>query len=72
MQIPHEDDAQWYWKQIAILPLSLKQRAIEGYRHAYITAYEAEDAVHKKDNKGRFAANQRLLFFVKRVRQESP
>ncbi len=72
MEIPHKDDAKWYEKQIARLPYSLREKAVDGYRHAFVSAYENESADHKKENKGRFAANKRLLFFVKRVTQKSP
>lgn len=63
----HEHDIAWIKRQVAMLPQSLKQIALDGYKKVYEETYMAEPVDHKKENKARFAANTRLRTYVERV-----
>lgn len=63
----HEHDIAWIKRQVSMLPKSLKQIALDGYKKVYEEAYMAEPVDHKKENKARFAANTRLRTYVERV-----
>ena len=63
-EIPRRLDAEWYHQQLKRLPVSLRQRAAEGYRRVWLEAYEAEPVGHKKANAAGRAANERLRLFT--------
>lgn len=65
--IPRRLDSEWYAAQLKQLPPHLRQKAADGYRAAWLEAYNAEPVDHKKQNVAGRAANTRLRLFVQRV-----
>lgn len=61
------DDAQWIKQQLDRLPQRYRQQTVDGYSKAYQSAYDAEPAIHRKENAARFAANTRLRKFIDKV-----
>ena len=63
----HNHDRQWVESQIALLPVSIRQKTLRSYRDVFKEAYDAEPIEHKKMNRARFAANTRLREYVEKV-----
>ena len=61
----HKDDESWVTKQITkIIEPELRVKVWQAYKKAFKEAFDAEPLPHRKENKGRSAANNRLRVFV--------
>lgn len=61
----HSDDEKWVTKQITKIhdPI-LRVKVWQAYKKAFEEAFADEDKEHRKENKARFAANNRLRLFI--------
>ena len=67
----HVHDRQWVESQIALLPVSIRQKTLRAYNDVFKEAHDAEPIEHKKMNKARFAANTRLREYVEKILKNS-
>ena len=61
MNIPHDDDDEWFFETLKSIPRSLRHKAVIGYSDKFLEAYNKEEAEHRKEQQGRREAN---LFFL--------
>jgi hypothetical protein len=63
----YKDDEKWVTKQITkISDLGLRVKVWQAYKKAFDEAFETEPLEHRKENKARFAANNRLRLFIEK------
>jgi hypothetical protein len=62
-------DARWIAQQLSRLPIELRGKASDGYSKAWREAHDWEPEERFKEERARFAANSRLLHYVKRVQE---
>lgn len=67
----HIDDRHWIRDQLAELEPKRRVKASQGYSEVYQLEYDKEPAVHKKENKARFAANTRLRSYIQAVKDSN-
>lgn len=60
----HVDDKEWVSEILMKLTPQMRAKAAIGYEAVFKEAYDNELVAHKKTNKARKAANQRLRLFV--------
>ena len=63
----YKDDEKWVTKQITKIPEpGLRVKVWQAYKKAFDEAFETEPLEHRKENKARFAANNRLRLFIEK------
>ena len=63
----YKGDEKWVKQQITtITDPVLRVKVWQAYRKAFDDAFDAEPLEHKKENKARFAANNRLRIFIEK------
>ena len=63
----HPDDKKWIIQQLARLPDTNRQIAIQGYDKVFRETHEATPLEHQKDGEARRAANTRLRDYIDAV-----
>lgn len=65
----HPHDEKWATQMVLRLPKRHQQRAVDGYKAVFAETMRehSHEPEHVRMNKARFAANQRLLKFVKTI-----
>lgn len=59
-----KDDAQWIDERLSILGITERSVVANAYGKAYREAEDLEPVDYRKEGRGRFSANQRLLRFI--------
>lgn len=62
----YKDDEKWVTEQIVkIHDPQIRVKVWQAYKKVFDETFDNEPMEHKKENKARFAANNRLRIFVK-------